>query len=107
MVASGIQFSWAIGLRPQVLTRTCWQEAPSVLCHVDLSIEVPSTWQLASPERADKRAGRDEETQKRPVSRNAREEKGSRKREQTDEHLKVCSLDGTLKQLLCNGGQLK
>lgn len=60
MVASGIQFSWAIGLIPQVLTRTCWQEGPSVLCHVDLSTELPSTQQLASSEQADKRAGRDE-----------------------------------------------
>lgn len=35
------------------------------------------------------RAGRDHKAQKRPVSRNAREEKGSREREQSDEDQEV------------------
>ena len=50
-----------------------------------LSIELPSAWQPASPERAIKRAGKDQETQERPVSRKAREEKGSRKRSDEDQ----------------------
>lgn len=54
-----------------------------------LSTELPSARQLALPERAGMRAGRDHKAQKRPVSRNAREEKGSREREQSDEDQEV------------------
>ena len=54
-VAGRIHFPWAVGLRLQILMN-CWQEPPSVLCHVGLSTEHPSTWKLALFKQARKRA---------------------------------------------------
>lgn len=88
-----LKSSWAVSKR-----------LPFVLCHVGLSTELPSTWQLALSEQASKRTGRDKEMQKRPVSRNAREGKGSRKRE-VRWGPKSVHVGGTSKPFLCQGGQ--
>lgn len=57
--------------------------------------------QLALSERASERAGREEETQKRLIRRRRK----GREKENSQMRTKKHPLDGTLKQLLCNGGQ--